>query len=289
MCPGDARRRRGGCRRYFAGRVYRGPCIWYTVRNRRGRLYDAGYAGSEQSQLERHGRYMVWYNGAADIRMPYPTEDELHLFPDISGKTVLDIGCGSGHSLCWCAGKGAKELWGLDLSTKQIENARQHLTQSGYSPKLYNMPMERECGLPKRYFDIVYSIYAIGWTTDLKATFHNIASYLKPGGVFIFSWDHPFMHCVDAAGEQLVITSSYTRDEAFSYIQRGQPVTVQNRRLSTYINELADAGFAIERCIEQTDSETLSRPPEFSSGYYSAWKAQKLPLSFIVKARKLPD
>lgn len=218
-----------------------------------------------------------------------PTEDELHLFPDISGKTVLDIGCGSGHSLCWCAGKGAKELWGLDLSTKQIENARQHLTQSGYSPKLYNMPMERECGLPKRYFDIVYSIYAIGWTTDLKATFHNIASYLKPGGVFIFSWDHPFMHCVDAAGEQLVITSSYTRDEVFSYIQRGQPVTVQNRRLSTYINELADAGFAIERCIEQTDSETLSRPPEFSSGYYSAWKAQKLPLSFIVKARKLPD
>ena len=173
-----------------------------------------------------------------------PTEDELHLFPDISGKTVLDIGCGSGHSLCWCAGKGAKELWGLDLSTKQIENARQHLTQSGYSPKLYNMPMERECGLPKRYFDIVYSIYAIGWTTDLKATFHNIASYLKPGGVFIFSWDHPFMHCVDAAGEQLVITSSYTRDEVFSYIQRGQPVTVQNRRLSTYINELADAGFA---------------------------------------------
>ena len=151
------------------------------------------------------------------------------------------------------------------------------------------MPMERECGLPKRYFDIVYSIYAIGWTTDLKATFHNIASYLKPGGVFIFSWDHPFMHCVDAAGEQLVITSSYTRDEAFSYIQRGQPVTVQNRRLSTYINELADAGFAIERCIEQTDSETLSRPPEFSSGYYSAWRAQKLPLSFIVKARKLPD
>ena len=24
-----------------------------------------------------------------------PTEDELHLFPDLSGKKVLDIGCGS--------------------------------------------------------------------------------------------------------------------------------------------------------------------------------------------------
>ena len=41
-----------------------------------------------------------------------PTEDELHLFPDLSGKKVLDIGCGSGHSLCWCGQKGAAELWG---------------------------------------------------------------------------------------------------------------------------------------------------------------------------------
>ena len=28
-----------------------------------------------------------------------PTEDELRLFPNLSGKNVLDIGCGSGHSL----------------------------------------------------------------------------------------------------------------------------------------------------------------------------------------------
>ena len=58
--------------------------------------------------------------------------------------------------------------------------------RKGYHPRLYNAPMEQECGLPKEYFDVVYSIYAIGWTTDLKAAFCNIASYLKPGGVFIF-------------------------------------------------------------------------------------------------------
>lgn len=215
-----------------------------------------------------------------------PTEDELHLFPDLSGKTILDIGCGSGHSLHWCAQKGAKELWGLDLSTKQIENAQSYLTQNGYAPKLYNAPMENECGLPERYFDIVYSIYAIGWTTDLKATFSRAASYLKPGGVLIFSWDHPLMHCLDTSDEQLLFSGTYT-DETFSYIQRGQPVTVQNRRLSTYINELADAGFVIERLIEETDEETLSNPAEFSSSHYSSWKAKKLPLSFIIKARKL--
>lgn len=39
--------------------------------------------------------------------------------------------------------------------------------------------MEEDCGIPKDYFDFVYSIYAIGWTTDLEGTFSRIASYLK--------------------------------------------------------------------------------------------------------------
>ncbi|GLC90060.1 hypothetical protein LYSBPC_31870 [Lysinibacillus piscis] len=51
------------------------------------------------------------------------SENDLNLFDDISDKRVLDIGCGSGHSLEYMANKGAKELWGLDLSTKQIETA----------------------------------------------------------------------------------------------------------------------------------------------------------------------
>ena len=43
----------------------------------------------------------------------------------------------------------------------------------------------------------------------------------------------------------------------------------------------------IEQLIEETDQETLLRPAEFSSGYYSPYKAGKFPLSFIMKARKL--
>lgn len=213
-----------------------------------------------------------------------PNEDELHLFPDLANKKVLDTGCGSGHSLCWCAQKGAAELWGLDLSARQIENAQKHLIKSGYAPTLYHAPMEADCGIPHAYFDVVYSIYAIGWTTDLTATCNNVASYLKPGGVFIFSWDHPLMHCVEVVEEQLVFSGAYTQDEAFSYIQRGQPVTVQNRRLSTYINSLADAGLIVERLVEE--SEASSPAAEFSSEYYSHWKAQRLPLSFIIKARR---
>lgn len=216
-----------------------------------------------------------------------PTEDELKLFPDLEGKKVLDIGCGSGHSLKWCKDKGAAELWGLDISTKQIENTRQFLSGNQYEPRLFNSPMEADCGLPTEYFDVVYSIYAIGWTVDLQKTFDNIASYLKKGGVFIFSWEHPLMHCVEVKEEAIVFERSILHDEEFSYIQRGNPVTIIKRKISTYINTLASSGFMIERLVEETDQKTVSRPAEFSSGYYSMYKAKKFPLSFIIKAKKL--
>lgn len=143
-----------------------------------------------------------------------PTEDELHLFGDIDGKKVLDIGCGNGHSLKWCGNNGAGELWGLDMSTKQIGNANKYLRDCGYSPKLFNSPMEADCGLPKDYFDIAYSIYAIGWTTDLQTTFNLIQSYLKKDSIFIFSWDHPFMHCVDVQGKKVSAVVYYKSKKA---------------------------------------------------------------------------
>ncbi|QED50007.1 class I SAM-dependent methyltransferase [Cytobacillus dafuensis] len=48
------------------------------------------------------------------------------------------------------------------------------------------------------YFDIVYSIYAFGWTTDLPTTLKYIYFYLKKDGSFIFSWEHPIYPHVKA-------------------------------------------------------------------------------------------
>ena len=57
--------------------------------------------------------------------------------------------------------------------------------------------------------------------------------------------------------------------------------------MSTYINELAKAGFVVEQVVEETDKKTLEIDCEFSSHYYSPYKAMKFPLSFVIKARKL--
>src|SRR5512143_2724731 len=49
------------------------------------------------------------------------TEDKLNLIPDLHGKSVLELGCGSGHTLAYLwEHKNASELWGLDISKEQI-------------------------------------------------------------------------------------------------------------------------------------------------------------------------
>ncbi|MFP3414652.1 hypothetical protein SB773_24205 [Bacillus sp. SIMBA_074] len=49
---------------------------------------------------------------------PYTaSEDEIHLFDSIRNKKVLDIGCGSGHSLQYMAGNVQATLYKRKIST----------------------------------------------------------------------------------------------------------------------------------------------------------------------------
>lgn len=227
-----------------------------------------------------------WFGVTAlpEYGVQFVTEDELHLFGDVCGKKMLEIGCGSGHSLKYHADRKAGELWGLDISTNQLENAKKYLSENGYYPKLICSPMELECGIPKDYFDFVYSIYAIGWATDLVGTFKSIASYLKKDGMFIFSWKHPLHGCVVIEDNKLIFQKSYFDEALFTQQVDGYNMMLANRKISTYINALVEAGFLIEQMVEQTDKQTFKIKENIND---RSKKAQKLPLSFVFKARKL--
>ncbi len=217
-----------------------------------------------------------------------PTEEELKLLGDISGKKVLDIGCGSGHSLCYMGSKGASELWGLDISSEQINTAKTYLKEKGYESNLFVSPMEENPGIPTEYFDVVYSIYALGWTMDLESTIKHVTKYLKPGGSFIFSWDHPIMQCISTEGGNISIKRSYHNEGFLNMnIRKGQPMVLRNWKLSSYINALAACGMKIEELHEEVNSVVLNGEDEFSERYYSIFKGKRIPLSFIIKAVKL--
>ncbi|MEJ8304021.1 class I SAM-dependent methyltransferase [Saccharibacillus sacchari] len=213
----------------------------------------------------------------------FVSEDKCRLFGDVAGKKMLEIGCGSGQSLQYHGERNAGELWGMDLAENQIEQTQKHLAASGLSAKLICSPMEEECGIPQDYFDFVYSIYAIGWTTDLEGTFKRIASYLKKDGVFIFSWSHPIHKCVVAENDRLAFKKCYFDESWYSVVLEESTLTLSDRKLSTYINELAKAGFVIEQMIEESDPDLLQSRDKNSD---FAEKAKMLPVTFVFKARK---
>lgn len=257
------------------------------LNSRRNNLDNKGVL--EQNKKFWDNTAEKWFGSTAlpELGVKVPSEEDLHLFGDVSGKRVLEIGCGSGHSLKYLGDHNASELWGLDMSSQQIENASRYLKDCGYEAHLFNSPMEVNPGLPIGYFDIVYSIYAIGWTTDLQKTFNLIASYLKKDGTFIFSWDHPVTRCMDIEEGNLVVKNSYYDENLFTYEKFGFDVSLSKRKISTYINTLSKAGFFIEEMIEETDKQTLKSDSKDKQKYHSSFTAKMFPMSFVFKARKL--
>ncbi|MEI5907638.1 class I SAM-dependent methyltransferase [Bacillus spongiae] len=215
-----------------------------------------------------------------------PSEDELNLFGDVTNLNVLEIGCGSGHSLRYMDQRNAGELWGLDLSKKQIEAAKTVLKNCHSPVHLFESPMEDNPGLPTNHFDIIFSIYALGWTTNLDKTFANVNQYLKKGGIFIFSWEHPIYNRVSNENSTLLFNKSYHEEGSYYHEAWSEPAVMQQYKISTYINTLINNGFKIERMIEDVrlTKEDIQRD---SNRWYSYEKAKALPTSVIIKSQKL--
>jgi ubiquinone/menaquinone biosynthesis C-methylase UbiE len=237
----------------------------------------------------------LWFGTTSlpEYGVRFPKEDDLKLFGDIRGKKMLEICCGSGHSLLYNAKRGAGELWGIDISEKQLENASVLLKENGFEAHLQCAKMEDELNVLREYFDYVYSIYGIGWTTDLQGTIDNIASCLKKDGIFIFSWNHTLNYCIAWScderkevfeDDKLVMSKSYFDESYFKMPVHDSEIILCNRKISTYINALAKAGFAVEQLVEESDYPFMKTKDDMDP---KTRKSEMLPLSFCIKARKL--
>lgn len=218
-------------------------------------------------------------------------EDDLGLLEDLNGKAVLELGCGSGHSLVYLArARGVTELWGVDLSAKQLEFAQALLDQESLIGRLVHAAMDEEAGLPESHFDLVFSIYALGWTPDLDRTLTLVARYLKPGGVFVFSWEHPVYRCLeyDADRSGFAFAEPYHRHgPEYKSAWRGVEIVQYPRTISAYVNAIAQAGLMVERMVEAGPDPGQARPQDHQPDkWYSLPKAELMPTTLVVKARK---
>ncbi len=128
--------------------------------------------------------------------------------------------------------------------------------------------MEEECGLPEAYFDLVYSIYAIGWTTDLEGTLPQDCLLPEKRRDFPFQLVPPIHKCVQREGDRFVFQKSYFDGSWYTVpadFCGGGADPASDRTLSAYINALAGAGFAVERLEEEPGGSAgggANRPKE---------------------------
>jgi SAM-dependent methyltransferase len=113
---------------------------------------------------------------------PYGLEYAFYLLGDIQGKTVLDLGCGSGENIVPLAKRGANVI-GIDISSELIQLAGQRLSGYGLAATLRE-GSAYATGLPDQSVDVVFSM-ALLHHLDLPTARNEIYRILRPGGLFI--------------------------------------------------------------------------------------------------------
>jgi ubiquinone/menaquinone biosynthesis C-methylase UbiE len=216
-----------------------------------------------------------------------PNEDELQLIGDVRAKRVLEIGCGGGQCSVAFAKRGAIAM-GIDLSDEQVKFARALAKESGVAAEFHRGNVEKLSRVPDASQHLVFSAYALQYLQRLDRCFAEVARVLRPGGLFVFSLDHPFWYCL--AEDELRIESSYF-DAEYSYqwggqrgLQRPPRVTQYQRTVGDYFRLLRSAGLEVLDIIEP-------EPVESGSGedwreYYAPERQRMVPATIIWKARK---
>ena len=104
----------------------------------------------------------------------------------LSGKRVVDIGCGGGILAESMAARGA-EVTGVDLSEKALGVARLHLYESGQTVSYRHISAEDIAREAPASFDIVTCMEMLEHVPDPASTIRACATLVKPGGKVFFS------------------------------------------------------------------------------------------------------
>lgn len=220
---------------------------------------------------------------------PFGAGDDLNLLPEIKNKTFLEIACGSGRSIKYLVDNGAKKVYGLDLSQVQINEATNYNKEAVDRGvvDLVQSPMETKLEIEP--VDMVFSVYGLGWTSEPEKTLGNIHSYLKPDGLFVWSWDHSIFSDILYKDGNFSAIYSYHEENPITLKgwkkREGVNAHLTYSKVSTWFQLLISAGFEVVGYYEPAP-KTIERGSEDPEKYYSIQKAKLIPATFIFVCKK---
>jgi SAM-dependent methyltransferase len=111
-------------------------------------------------------------------------EAELGVLPDVEGKDVVELGCGTAYVSAWLARLGARPV-GVDLTPAQLATAREMQARHGIEFPLVEASAE-DVPLPAASFDLAVSEYGASIWADPYRWIPEARRLLRPGGELVF-------------------------------------------------------------------------------------------------------
>ncbi|MDM5360384.1 class I SAM-dependent methyltransferase [Peribacillus sp. ACCC06369] len=234
----------------------------------------------------------IFFNEYASLRESGVTYNDFVEQPSIKstisnlkGKSILDLGCGTGHFSRYCIENGASKVLGVDISRNMIEQAK----KDNNHEKIDYMciPIE-DLDLPNQKLDLIISSLAIHYIEDYPNLIKKINGLLKKNGEFIFSTEHPIVTARKEMDNWIHDNEGVKLHWALdNYQEEGKReqhwyidgVIIYHRTISTLINTLIDNGFVVEKIIEPQSIPTgLEQMPKLIN-------ENRRPSFIIIKSR----
>lgn len=206
------------------------------------------------------------YNDAIEI----PTMKKM--LGDISGKKILDLGCGYGNIEPYLISSGAKYVLGIDSSEKMIETANKENKLENVEYKLLRI---ENLKYVHETFDIVISSLAFHYVEDFDKLLKDIYAHLNPCGILIFSQWTPLSTAqiytekfkklkIILNNKKYFLLSDYSVESERSRYISEEKIKVFHRKYSTIINCLINNKFIIESVNEPLlTNEIIKKYPEY--------------------------
>ena len=224
-----------------------------------------GWDRDADSYQDDHGEFLGGSSGARFIWCPEGLDEaEVKLLGPVTGRRVLELGCGAAQCARWLRTQGA-DVVGLDLSAAQLRHAQELSTRSGIAVPLVEADATA-LPLASGSFDIAASAFgAIPFIGDLATVFDELARVLRPRGRWVFSVSHPVRWAFpdDGGPAGLTVTGSYFDRRAYlEYDDQGDAIYVEHHHtIGDYVRALVGSGFDVIDLIE----------PEWPEGHDRAW------------------
>lgn len=112
---------------------------------------------------------------------------------DFTGRTVLDLGCGTGRNCALALEKGARLVTGMDGSAGMLARAHKRLEERAESLKLIAADLLAPLPLTNDTFDIIIISLVLEHVADLLPLFIECHRVLAPGGRIYIAEMHPVL------------------------------------------------------------------------------------------------